>query len=330
MTRYSLRRLAENPIIRPGMEPRMGSNIQGPSLIRTPPWLAGALGRYHLYFADHKGGYIRLAYADWLEGPWTVHPPGALRLEHSGFITQPPPIPVDAQALSDEARARARIAPPATPGVPDIMIDATCPHVASPDVHVDHQRRRIVMYYHGLESFRVQRTRAAVSQDGVTFGEPSGVLGPAYFRVFRHGGFVYAMSMPGTFHRSIDGLGGFETGPTLFPPDQRHSALLLRGDILHVFWTRVGDAPERIYVSEIDLSGDWASWRAGDPQEIARPEAPWEGAGLPLEPSWRSAVSHPVNQLRDPCIYEEDGRVFLLYAVQGEHGIGIAELSIDA
>jgi hypothetical protein len=26
--------------------------------------------RYYLYFADHKGDYIRLAYAEALMGPW--------------------------------------------------------------------------------------------------------------------------------------------------------------------------------------------------------------------------------------------------------------------
>jgi hypothetical protein len=35
-----------------------------------------------------------------------------------------------------------------------------------------------------------------------------------------------------------------------------------------------------------------------------------------------------VNQLRDPAIYEEGGRVYLLYAVKGEGGIGIAELTV--
>ena len=33
-----------------------------------------------------------------------------------------------------------------------------------------------------------------------------------------------------------------------------------------------------------------------------------------------------VNQVRDPAIFEEDGRVYLLYAVKGEAGIAIVEL----
>jgi hypothetical protein len=35
----------------------------------------------------------------------------------------------------------------------------------------------------------------------------------------------------------------------------------------------------------------------------------------------------PVNQLRDPAIFEEDGRIYLLYAIAGEQGIAIGELT---
>ena len=62
-------RLFGGPIIRPHMDGRMGGNINGPSLIRVPDWIERPLGAYYLYFAHHKGEYIRLAYADRLEGP---------------------------------------------------------------------------------------------------------------------------------------------------------------------------------------------------------------------------------------------------------------------
>ena len=75
----------DGPIIAPGLHPSIGVNIQGPSAIRVPDWVAGRLGAYYLYFADHKGSYIRLAYADHPTGPWTVHPPGSLHLAQSGF-----------------------------------------------------------------------------------------------------------------------------------------------------------------------------------------------------------------------------------------------------
>src|SRR3954451_19188700 len=75
-------RFAENPIIRPAMLPgKDGQNINGPSLIRVPDWVETPLGKYYLYFAHHRGKYIRLAYADRLQGPWTIHKPGTLSLD---------------------------------------------------------------------------------------------------------------------------------------------------------------------------------------------------------------------------------------------------------
>ena len=56
-------RVLDKPIIGPDIHPSIGVNIQGPSLIRVPDWVENPLGKYYLYFADHKGLYIRLAYA---------------------------------------------------------------------------------------------------------------------------------------------------------------------------------------------------------------------------------------------------------------------------
>ena len=109
----------------------------------------------------------------------------------------------------------------------------------------------------------------------------------------------------------------------------RHSALLKRDDRLFVFFTRREDAPERIFVSSIDLSGDWRSWSETSPVEVLRPERAWEGARLPIEPSRGGAINVPVNQLRDPAIFEEDGRIYLLYATAGERGIGLAEVHLE-
>jgi hypothetical protein len=58
-------------------------------------------------------------------------------------------------------------------------------------------------------------------------------------------------------------------------------------------------------------------------------ERDWEGANAPLERSIRSTAYGQVNQLRDPAIYTEDKRVFLLYAVAGESGIALAEIFLD-
>jgi hypothetical protein len=285
----------------------MGENVNGPSLIRVPAWVGRPLGRYYLYFAHHDGRYIRLAYADDLAGPWRTYEPGVLSLEESLFAG----------------------------------------HVASPDAHVDDERREIRLYFHGADDpsgpgprerpgvlprspgggLEGQHSRVALSRDGLAFAARPELLGRPYFRVARWRDWWLALGMPGVFYRSRDGLTAFEEGPTLFGPDQRHTALRLDGDTLSVFYTNAGDCPERILRSTIELSEDWTSWRASPPAVVLEPETEYEGGHLPLEPSRRGLVEGPVRQLRDPCVFREAERTYLLYSVAGESGIAIAELT---
>lgn len=298
-------RFRENPIITPDLSPAIGANINGPSLIRAPEWLPNRLGKYYLYFAHHHGDRIRLAYADDLRGPWRIYEPGTLHVD-SSFCSE---------------------------------------HVASPDVHVDHERREIRMYYHGpalpprqhqreplTTQYRFlgrQRTRVATSKDGIHFDARPEILGAPYFRVFQWRGQWYALGMPGIFYRSADGLTGFEEGPTLFTSNMRHSAVYVRDNQLYVFYSNVGDEPEHILLSTITLTDDWMSWQASEPVSVLMPELPYEGVELPLAPSQRGWAPEPVRQLRDPAIFEEDGQLYLLYSVAGEQGIAIARLHLD-
>ncbi|MXX99589.1 MAG: hypothetical protein F4Y67_02050 [Chloroflexi bacterium] len=318
-------RLSDGPIICPETHPIAGRNIQGPSLIRVPDWVEQPLGRYYLYFADHKGSHIRLAHADDLLGPWRIHSPGSLRIEHSHFPSDPPEFD---ERMLNRAVKRHRQNPRYNRLPHSLLAEFTTPHIASPDAHVDEQNQRIVMYFHGLEDFGVQRSRVAVSRDGINFQARPEILGRTYLRAFKHDGFTFGIAMPGHVYRSTDGLSGFEKGPTLFNPDMRHCAVLKRGKRLHVFWTQVGHAPERILLSTIDLSAPWTQWQETKAVEVLRPERSWEGAELPLEPSMGSVAYGRVNQLRDPAIFEEAGRVYLLYAIAGEAGIAIAELHL--
>ena len=281
-------RFKQNPIIVPNMDERMGSNINGPSLIRAPDWIEKPLGKYYLYFAHHQGKYIRLAYADALEGPWRTYEPGVLDLADS------------------YCRA----------------------HIASPDVHIDGANRQIRMYYHGPDKTGGQITRAALSSDGLRFEARPEILGVSYFRVFQWRGAHYALGMPGIFYRSEDGLTDFQKGPQLFSPHMRHSAVRVEGDLLRVFYSNAGDCPERILASTIRLTGDWNEWTTSPAETVLEPETEYEGADLPLEPSGRGWIPRRARQLRDPCIYEEDGQLYLLYSVAGEYGIAIARLWI--
>ncbi|MDP6534951.1 MAG: hypothetical protein QGG02_01180 [Gammaproteobacteria bacterium] len=317
----NITRLLDKPLIGPGIHPSIGVNIQGPSMIRVPDWVENPLGSYYLYFADHKGLYIRLAYADNLTGPWQIHEPGSLRIEDSYFSATRPEIS-DADPAELVARRRANGAQISH----TLELELTEPHIASPDVHVDGENQQIIMYYHGLEGPGQQHSRVATSKDGINFIAREENLGRTYMRAFEHDGMTYVLAMPGQFYRSVDGFSNFETGPRLFVPTMRHSAVIVRGDYLYVFWTRVGDAPESILLSTIDLRPDWSQWQESEEVEVLWPEFDWEGAVAPVEPSVRSTAYGQVNQLRDPALYVEDGIVYLLYAIAGESGIGLARV----
>ncbi len=326
----NITRLADAPIIFPGLHSSIGENIQGPSLIRVPDWVENPLGSYYLYFADHKGDYIRLAYADELTGPWQVHAPGSLQLAESHFLTERPAVTAE-----EEADIRERFAAAGIRIAHDVVQEVTAPHIASPDVHVDHDNKRIVMYYHGLEGVGHQVTRVATSADGINFSARPDVLGRTYFRAFEWQGTTYGLAMPGQMYRAEHPFGPFEKGPLLFNPNMRHCAVLVRGDELLVFWTQVGDVPEHIKLSRIHLSNDWSTWRNSDGVEVLRPEHDWEGAEAELLPSMRSTAYGVQNQLRDPAIYVESDdagneRIYLLYAVGGEAGIAIAEVKLPS
>jgi hypothetical protein len=291
---WNVTRLVGHPIIfrdMPGLQGEEGRNINGPSLIRAPDWIDRPLGRYYLYFAHHRGQHIRLAFADRPEGPWTIHPEAVLR-------------------LADTAAQN---------------------HIASPDVHVDEEKRELRLYFHGAGPGGLSRqvTFLATSKDGRRFHAFPEILGPSYFRVFRHAGQYYAIARKdgktGLLLRSQDGVSRFEEGPEVLPR-MRHAAVLEKGDTLWLFFSRVGDAPESILFSRMNLTGSWTTWKPSDPVRILEPEKDYEGIHEALEPSLSGAARGPKRQLRDPAIFVEGDRTFLLYSVAGESGIALAEL----
>ena len=312
-------RLLDRPVIRPHMDERMGDNINGPSVIRVPDWAPNPLGRYYLYFADHQGSYIRLAYANRIIGPWTIHTPGALDIADSLFPAVDPP-PPPAEEVPDFA---------------DSLGHYLYAHIASPDVHVDHRNRCFRMYYHGLVENGDQWTRAATSRDGLTFTPRAPILGPPYFRVFEYRNAFFTVPWMGAVWRSEAWDRPFEEGPTLIPlliegahsEGFRHGECHRAGDRLHLFFHRIGDAPESILHTEVDLRPDWRDWRIGEVHVVMRPDLPWEGGDLPIAPSVMGAVHEKARELRDPCIFvDEDEQVYLFYVGGGEQGIGVALL----
>ncbi|MFO7937940.1 MAG: hypothetical protein R6V06_10100 [Kiritimatiellia bacterium] len=287
------RRSEANPLITSASSPALGENINGPSVIRVPAWIRNALGRYYMYFAHHKGTYIRLAYADKLAGPWKIYEPGTLQLNQAAGFRK---------------------------------------HIASPDVHVDEENREIRMYFHGpVNDKKGQYTGVAISKDGLAFKVFDQILGKCYFRVFRWNGYYYAIAKNGKsgwgeLYRSEDGLTPFESGGN-FVRMMRHCAVSVCDRHLLIFYSRVGDAPERIVLATISLKDDWKEWRISTPVDVITPETKYEGIVYTNKPSCHGNATE-VRQIRDPCVFEENGHTYLFYSVAGEMGIAMAEITI--
>jgi len=293
-------RLPNNPIIRPEMLPgKDGENINGPSLIRVPSWIEHPLGKYYLYFAHHAGKYIRLAYADSLEGPWKIYTPGTLRLDQASGCKG---------------------------------------HIASPDVVVDEQAKQIRLYFHGPSRVvEGQKTFLALSKDGIHFKASQQILGIFYWRVISEKNRWFAMAKGGLMYRSQTGVSEFTEGPNPFPqsmgrakeansPGPRHVALKREGDLLWVYYTNIGDAPEHILRVSLDTREDWNNWKVSHPEEVLKPEATYEGVELPVTKSLPGETKVREHALRDPALFTENGRTYILYSVAGESGLAIAEI----
>jgi len=338
-------RLSEEAILSQVAEERGYININGPTVMRVPDWIENPLGAYYLYFAHHKGSYIRLAYADDPAGPWTVHKPGVLPLAESGFITDLSRVQPGSQGLRELwdtfalpvirdyllLAYRATVSDPAERKARRMSAAANkAVHVASPEVFIDRQNQRLVMFYHGFNSKGSQSSRIATSTDGLDFSPQEETIFSTYLRAFEHRGEYYLLGMPGVLYRGNSLAGPFEPRRRiLFEPDMRHAGLLLEGSTLYVFWSRVGDAPERIMLSQVDLgSPDWNQWQATAPVEVLRPRLSWEGANIKVEPSLRGEMDIAAHELRDPYVFrDEDGALYLYYVGAGEQAIGVARLS---
>jgi hypothetical protein len=254
------------------------NNINGPSLIKVPDFVENKLGNYYLYFANHEGNNIRMAYSDNLEGSWILYKPGTLQLK-----------------------------------------DTFCrDHIASPDVHIENNQ--IVMYYHGKINDG-QYTLKAVSDDGLNFTTDDNVLGLFYFRVFDYLGETYAIAK----NKNVDGI-IYKKENQQFKPlfnlidNMRHAAVYVDVDILYIFYTIVGEAPESLYICKLK------NWEILSNYKFKKPKRDWEGENQPLVPSKFGSAQGFVNELRDPYVFEEEGNLHLLYSYGGESGIAMGKL----
>jgi hypothetical protein len=225
-------RFEQNPLVTTRTSRSLGSNVNGPTVIRVPDWVPNPLGRYYMYFANHMGEFIRLAYADKITGSWRIYEPGVLHVRNTA-MARPGPDPKE-------------------------TLDDFYTHVASPEILIDHEQKRFVMWFHGWwtngenwpadpaaardwaqKSGYSQFTQAAISTDGLQFDASPAITRTPYIRVIQHDSYYYGVSRLGRVSRSKDPLASFELGPNPFRDGPyagriRHVALVLRGNRLHV------------------------------------------------------------------------------------------------
>lgn len=274
-------------------------NVTMPSVLPAPAWLGSPLGSYYMYYAAHNGSYIRLAYANDPAGPWTVYTPGSLK---------------------------------------DTQVAPFYSTISSPDVFDRSADSKLRMYFSTdhYPGSSEQWSGVSESTDGVNFTLKSlRNIAKYYMRVFQYGGSYYAFqkgwdTAPAELGVSSDGIAPF-TNVKTFTSDGsiRHMAVLVKGDILMVFYSKIGDAPERILLSTIDMSsGAPSTWTLSTPIEVLRPLEAYEGANYTVSVSVKGDAVD-VNQLRDPYIMETGGKTYLYYGIAGESGIAVAEITYE-
>ncbi len=342
-------------------------NVNGPSVIRLPDWIPPARRAdpeavYYLYFAHHRGSYLRMAWSSAIEGPWELYRMG-------------PGVPKGRRGVLDLGERGLALGG-------DLVIPAGGrAHIASPAAWIDHANRCIVLLFHANNAIELAGERlgrqvalAAAAPFGLDFarrarachGPVPAVIGSPYLRPFAHRGLLYAVGAGGKVWRPRHPEQPFsapkgwnpatplwepgadaELFADLHPPDSRakHPGVVVRHPYvfseprgrLWVAYTLRGRheadgvrLPEQILVARVDPAPDGA-WRARAPRPLLRARPGWECGELAPAPSKRGSVVKPVNQLRDPHVFSDaDGSSYLFYVGCGEDGIGVARLEFGA
>lgn len=152
--------------------------------------------------------------------------------------------------------------------------------------------------------------------------------------------------------RSKNLSGPFEQGPIL-ARGMRHVDMHIvhrmerdrERTIFFVFYTLIGDLPEKVMLGNIDVSvgfKDWMKWKMLPGPIILKPQYWYEHGGAPPVASKPGAATEILYEIRDPHFLPDDAQELddgaligdilsglLFYTVQGENRIAMAKLSID-
>ena len=277
------------------------SNICNPCIIKVPEWVKDSLGKYYLYYADHRGKYIKFAFSNFIFNNW-----------------------------------RSKL---------DIIININSfnnaiNHIASPEIYIDDIKKKFYLLTHSHSAtHKGQWTYVSESNNGLHFKVVNDKpLAPFYLRVFKYNNFFYGVSKGGNLWKTNELIREFYPCQNLFDPSKsnellhnyegavRHVGLFVENNILYIFYSKIGDKPERIYFSKLNLEKNDKNWKFNSETELLRPTMDFEGANLPLLKSKPGDTPVAENALRDPYLFKINSNYYLAYCVQGEFGIAIAEI----
>lgn len=234
-----------------------------------------------------------------------------------------------------------------------------CTSLHSPSIYASNSEKRFYMYLHGhgcpysksqSNSPWSQPTLMYTSEDGFQwnhvqqknlFYSSTSVYFYSSTPVYnsRDGYFYIVSRINGekgvVLHRSTSLFGPFEQGPQL-GLGLRHFDLMLVEGIMFIFYSMIGDHPERVLLASIDttFTANWTDWKLLPGPRILKPEY-WYEHGNELIGPTNEGIARIRHKVRDPRFLpdlESNSKHIsglLFYSVQGEKGIAMARVTID-
>jgi hypothetical protein len=264
-------------------------NINNPCIIQVPEWVKDPLGKYYLYFSNHEGTTIKMGYSNDINGPWHILN-DVLNLKNTPCDT----------------------------------------HIASPYVVIDNDKKLFNMYYHG-DINNTQGTLMAISETGINFiNQSKDILCKFYLTLFNYKGITYGIAKDGN-----NGSVLYNVTNNFIPifnllPKSRHCSAIVKNDKLYIVYSLMGDTPEHIRLCTIQLHDDIDLWDTINDEALIIPLFKHEGINLPkvksVPGSATRAFNRPIQELRDPFIFECSDKLYIFYVTKGEREISYAIL----
>lgn len=286
----------------------IGENINGPTVVRLHGSFKKKIGfKFLLLFAHHEGEFIRLLGSNSIIDRWRLIPEKLLDLKRNFEFHD---------------------------------------HVASPDAHYLKKKNELIIFFHSRElGSRDQKTYIASFRDSLSVS-PSiySTNLPFYARIFLIKGVAYALTKGGNLFEAADmnlrnwtpliniftGQGSLDDIYQNQYGSVRHLCVVKHKNTHLVFYTIIGDSPEKIWASRLIVDQTKGFYSAIGKTLILLPSENYEGSQIDLKNSKSGPSLFPENAVRDPFVYKSRRNYFLFYSIKGEFGIALASLNIKS